>query len=146
MKHSEESLAHQIALGWIASLAILATTLLSMALFGMFSEADFIALRQDPGYDGVFVLKILSAVYLFSAIGVYAFGSSRIFRWVETSTAILAFLLMLLHHLSHWVAGQRIGLMSHLMDVLHHVSMGWVILNSLRWARLSRKPGAGKPD
>ena len=143
MKHSEESLAHQIALGWIASLAILTTTLLSMALFGMFSEADFLALRKDPGYDGVFLVKILSAVYLFAAIGVYAFGSSRIFRWVATSVAIVAFLLMVLHHLSHWVAGERVGLMSHLMDVLHHVSMGWVILNSLRWARLPRRSEAG---
>jgi hypothetical protein len=141
MKHSEESLAHQIALGWIASLAVLAVTLLSMALYGMFSEADFLALRKDPGYEGVFVLKILSAVYVFTVIGIYAFGSRRIFRWVATVTAILMFLLMVLHHLSHWVAGERIGLMSHLMDVLHHISMGWVILNSWRWARLARKPG-----
>lgn len=139
MKHSEESLAHQIALGWIASLAVLATTLLSMALLGMLAEADFLALRKDPGYDGVFLLKILSAIYVFTAIGIYAFGSRRLFRWVAVAVAILAFLLMVMHHLSHWVAGERNGLMSHLMDVIHHISMGWVILNSWRWARLPRK-------
>jgi hypothetical protein len=135
MKHSEESLRQQIALGWVASLTLLATTLIGMMLQGMFTETDFIGLRTDPGYQGLFMLKLLSGIYVFTAIGVYAFGSSRFFRWIALIAAILMFLLMVMHHLSHWVAGQRLGIMSHVMDVLHHVSMGWVVLNSIRWVR-----------
>lgn len=140
MKHSEESLAHQISLGWIASFALLAMTLIGMILQGMLSEVDFLGLRKDPGFEGVILMKILSGIYVLTAIGVYTFGSSRFFRWVAVALAIVMFVFMVLHHLGHWVAGERIGVMSHVMDVLHHLSMGWVVLNSIRWARLPRAP------
>jgi len=138
MQTNEEILRQKIALGWIASLLLLATTLEAMMLQGLFTEADFFALRTDPGYEGLVLLKVFSAVYVLMAMGVYVFESRRFFRWIAVVVSIFLFFMLLLHHLSHWYFGQRPTLGSHVMDVMHHLSMGWVVWNSIRWARVPR--------
>lgn len=136
MRTNEESLRQQVALGWIASLVILTTTLAAMLLNGVLSDAGLLGLHADPGYAGLNFLKYVSGIYLLMAIGAFALPGKRFIRWIFVGIAALMLLLLVLHHLSHWVFGQRSDFLSHLMDLEHHVAMGWVVYNSVRWARL----------
>jgi len=136
MQNNDGWIRQQIALGWIASLLILSLTLGTMLLQGLLSDAALLALSSDPGQHGLNFIKWVAGVYVLMAIGVYSLDARRRWiRWLFVAVSIVMLLLFVLHHLSHWVFGQRPDLLSHVMDVHHHVAMGWVVYNSVRWVR-----------
>jgi hypothetical protein len=67
---------------------------------------------------------------------------TRLFRWIAVALAALGFLFFLLHHLSHWTLGQRPDLSSHVLDLAIEVISLWVLVNSVKWARLPRPAAA----
>ncbi len=141
---NEESLRQQISLGWIAALLVLTIGLEAMIIQGLFTDQDLLALRVDPGSSGLTILKYLSAIHVVMAIAVYTpvvrFGFAR---WAFVGVAGLMLVVFVLHHLSHWVFGQRPDFTSHVMDLLHHLTMGWVLYNSIRLRRIWRSVEQG---
>jgi len=137
MQLQEESLRSQIALGWAMGLLILATMLQFMTVESILMDNNFRSLRFDPGREGLKMIVYLIAFYALMPIYVHLVHGlrSRVYRWVAVGLAVLGFLFFLLHHLAHWIYGQRPDFSSHVLDLVLHLIGIWVIVNSIRWAR-----------
>ena len=61
---------------------------------------------------------------------------TRIGRWFATGAATLGFFYFLLHHLGHMQFGDRPSFTSHVFDLILHAISLWVIINSVKWAKL----------
>lgn len=135
METNAQWLRHKISLGWIAMLLVLTVMLAHMILLGIYAENDFAALKRDPGPG---FLKYLMLVYcLYAVMPIYIYSVERkALRWVGVGVASLFFLFFVLHHLGHWVAGDRPGVLSHALEAALHVLGLWVVVNSVRWARI----------
>jgi hypothetical protein len=142
MQLQEESLRSQIALGWGLGLLILAIMLQFMTVDSILMDNNFRSLRFDPGREGLKMIVYLIAFYALMPIYVHLVHGlrSRVYRWVGVGLAVLGFLFFLLHHLAHWIYGQRPDFASHVLDLVLHLIGLWVIVSSIRWARF---PSAG---
>lgn len=143
MQSREESLRHQIALGWVLKLLVEAIILIFMIIASTLQDNDFFAIRVDPGQSirwMVYLIAIsaLMPIYVHSVHGL----RPRVFRWLAVAVAAVSFFFFLLHHLSHWQAGQRPDLSSHVLDLVLEVVSLWVVVQSLRWARSPRTEAA----
>jgi len=139
MQSEEEGLRGQIALGWVMAAVVLAITLGFMIIESSLVDNNFLALRLDPGPSVkwlvlVFALQPLMGIYVHLVHGM----RPRIFRWVAFGVAAVDFLFFLLHHLSHWVQGQRPDASSHVLDITLEIVLFWVVVSSLKWARFPR--------
>lgn len=140
MKHAptirEESLRTQIALAAITALLTLCWMLVFMITESALADNGFHALHGDPGR----VSSIIFIVPLYALIPVYVYlvGNlrPRVFRWILVALAGLAFVFWILHHLSHWQFGQRPTFGSHIVDLTLHVVGLWMLVNSIKWAKL----------
>lgn len=134
----EESLRTQIALGWITNLLILCMMFVFMITDSALANNNFEALQIDPGTDGLRMLVYMIPYYALMPIYVYGVSGLRLrlFRWVAVVTAALAWLFFILHHMSHWVAGQRPDFNSHVLDLTLHLVGIWVLFRSIQWARI----------
>ena len=140
---NQESLRQQISIGWIASLLILTVGLEALIVQGLFTDEDLLALRVDPGGPGLVILKYLCAIYVCMAIAVQTPAVRFAFaRCALVGFAGLIWVVFVLHHLSHWFYGQRPDFTSHVLDLLHHLTMGWVLYNSIRLSRVWRQIGS----
>jgi hypothetical protein len=135
----EESLRAQISLGWITNLLVGCVMLTFMIIESVLADNDFRDLRIDPGVEGakgslVYLLAFyaLMPVYVNLVNGI----RSRIFRWIAVACAALGFVFFLLHHLSHWYFGARPDFTSHVLDLTLHTVGLWVLVNSVKWAKL----------
>jgi hypothetical protein len=143
MQSREESLRHQIALGWVLKLLVEAITLLFMTITSILQDNDFFTLKGDPGQSihwMVYLIAVsaLMPIYVHSVHGL----RPRLFRWVAVAVAALSFVFYLLHHLGHWQAGQRPDLSSHVLDLVMEVVSLWIVVQSVRWARAPRTEAA----
>jgi hypothetical protein len=134
----DESLRTQISLGWIINLLIGTLMFTFMTIESALADNDFRALRRDPGSEGLKVLVYLVPFYALMPVYVYLVGRfrTRVFRWIAVAMAALAFMFFLLHHLSHWYFGQRPDFSSHVLDLTIHAGGLWVLVNSIKWAKL----------
>jgi len=141
MQSPDESLRNQIALGWTMMLLVLAFVFEFMTIESILMDNNFATLRLDPG-ESTKWLVYLVALYALMPVYVHLVHgmSTRLFRWGAVALASLGFLFFLLHHLSHWQFGQRPDLSSHVLDLVLHLIGLWVVVNSVRWARIPR-PG-----
>jgi hypothetical protein len=144
MPPKEESLCQQIALGWTLELALQAMMLGFMIIDSILMDDNFSSLRHDPGPHGAKVLVFPIALYALMPVYVYLVHGirPRVFRWLAVAVAVLGFLFYILHHLSHWVHGQRPDLSSNVFDITLHLMGLWVVVNSIRWARYRPANGA----
>jgi len=143
MQSREESLRHQIALGWVLKLLVEAIMFIFMIIASILQDNDFFAIQADLGQSihwMVYLIAInaLMPIYVHSVHGLRL----RLFRWGAVAVAVLGFVFLLLHHLSHWQAGQRPDLSSHVLDLVIEVVSLWVVVQSVRWARFPRTEAA----
>jgi hypothetical protein len=140
MQLREESLRSQIALGWAINLAIMSIMLGFMILQSILTEAEsgFRSLHFDPGRSGAKWLVFVIALYALMPAYVSLVNGlrPRIFRWIAVALAAVGLVFFLLHHLSHWYFGQRPDFSSHVLDLTLHLIGLWVLVNSVRWAKL----------
>lgn len=149
MDTREESLRSQIALGWIADMLVLSFPIFSFQIIrSILTEADrgFRTLRFDPGLSGMDILVWILGFYALMPVYVSIVTElrPRLFRWVAVAFAILNFGFNILHQFAHYNAGQKPNLSAHVPDITVHLIMLWVIVNSIRWARIPR-PAAARP-
>lgn len=139
IQSGEEDLRHQIALGWVMNGVILAISFGFMIIESAMMNNNFRSIRADPGASIKWLVYVV-AVYPVMPMYIHLVHAlrARVFRWLAVAVAALGFLFFLLHHLSHWFAGQRLDLSSHAFDVAIEVISLWVLYNSVRWARLPR--------
>jgi len=137
MQHQDESLRSQVALGWVMNGVVLALTFAFMIIESSVMSNDFRSIRIDPGTTVKWLAYI---VVLYPLMPIYVCFAherrSRVFRWVAVAAACLGFVFFLLHHLSHWNLGQRPEVSSHVFDVAIEIVSVWVIVQSVRWARI----------
>jgi len=140
MELQEESLRTQIALGWLIMLMTLIIMLTTMIISSSFAKDGLAALSVDPGQAGISMLMWIFGIYALMPVYVNIVRGvkSNGFRWGAVVIASLMLLYFLLHHTSHWIRGERPGVSSHVLDVVHHVAAVWVIFNSVKWAKLRR--------
>jgi hypothetical protein len=136
MQSQDESLRHQIALGWAMNGVALVIGLAFTIIESSMMNNNFRAIRIDPGRHMKWLVYVI-AMYPFMPMYIHLVHErkARIFRWLAFAAAVLGFFFFLLHHFSHWVAGQRLGPSSHAIDVVIELVSLWVIVNSFRWAR-----------
>jgi steroid 5-alpha reductase family enzyme len=141
--HTEElSLRSQIALGWIAILLVGSMVFNFAIIQSLLTEVDkrFRTLRFDPGIEGMKILVFPVAFYALMPVYVFLVNDGRsrvrVFRWLAVSFAAVGFVFNLLHHLQHWYFGQKPDFSAHVPDLAIHVLGLWVLVNSVRWARL----------
>jgi hypothetical protein len=143
MKSQDDNLCHQLALGWSLQFLIKVATLLLIILRGILLENDFAHVKGDPGKSGF--LFILYQYWFFAIIPILIYAvrgyRSRIARWSLVGVAILVLVLSVLHHLSHTMAGIRPNLHSHVMDLVIEMNLIWILVISVKWARMP----AGEP-
>jgi uncharacterized BrkB/YihY/UPF0761 family membrane protein len=140
------TLPTQIALGWLSSLLIQTIAFLLMVVASLLREVptNFRSLHYDPGTQGLKLLPFLAAYYGLMPLFVFVVDRlrSRALRWVEVAAASLGALFLLLHHLSHMYFGQRPDFSSNVLDLtLHGISI-WIIVTSIRWARIPARAAA----
>lgn len=143
MQHQEESLRTQVALGWVMNGVVLALAFAFMIIESSVMSNDFRSIRIDPGATTKWLVYI---VVLYPLMPIYVHFAHerkwRAFRWVAVAVACFTFVFFLLHHLSHWTAGQRPDVSSHVFDVAIEIVSVWVIVKSVRWARFRRTEAA----
>jgi hypothetical protein len=139
MQTTEESLRNQIALGWVIELLLVVLMLVVMIIDSVMMDNNFFSLHADPG-GSLSWMVYLFGVYALMPVYVHLVHGwkPRAGRWLAVVLAALALLFFLLHHLSHWQAGQRLTLSSHVLDVTLHLVGLWVLVSSIRWARSPR--------
>jgi hypothetical protein len=137
MHASGESLRHQVALGWVMQLLMLITMFQMMTVNSILADTNFQTLRKDPGKSLAWLVYLL-AIYALMPMVVYLVDGlrPRVFRWLAVALSCLGFLFFLLHHLGHWYMGQRPTFGSHVLDLSLHLNSLWVIVSSIRWARV----------
>jgi hypothetical protein len=138
----EESLRIQIALGAITALMILCMMLAFMITQSALADNQFEALHRDPGLFGIRMLVYVVPYYALIPVYVYCIGTFRlqVFRWIIVAIAGLGLVFWILHHLSHWRLGSRPDFNSHVMDLTLHVVGLWLLVSSIRWAKLPKLP------
>lgn len=140
MQSREESLRNQIALGWTLAVLVIVLMLALMIIGSTLQDPNYLPLDKDPGRAGlrhltwVLGFMALLPIYVHLVHGVRA----RIGRWIAAVLSIAGFFYFLLHHLAHWAYGQRPEPITHVLDVVLHVVLIWVIVNSFKWARAPR--------
>lgn len=144
MNVREESLRNQIAIGWIGMLLVVVLMLVSMTIAGVYDNDGFKALHQDPGTDGLQMLQFMLGSYALMPVVVSLLGMvpMRAVRWLAVVYAILIMFYFTLHHASHAVHGERPTTSSHMLDIAHHALALWVVINSIRWARIKPEQAA----
>jgi steroid 5-alpha reductase family enzyme len=137
MQQPEDSLRNQIALGWVMLLLALITMLQFMIVASVLEDNNLRAIHRDPGTSIKWTVYLV-AVYALMPVYVYLVHGlrSRAPRWLAVAVAVVGFVFFLLHHLAHWHFGQRPDFGSHVLDLVLHVIGLWVIVNSIRWARI----------
>lgn len=138
MQSQEESLRHQIALGWVLELLVVLLMLLFMVYDSVFMNNNFRALFRDPGTMGIKMLTYVLGFYALMPVFVHLVHGlrTRIGRWFAAGAATLGFFYFLLHHLGHMQFGDRPNFTSHVFDLILHAIALWVIINSVKWAKL----------
>ncbi len=135
----------KIAIGWVNNLLVQTIVLVMVIVNSLLTEVDtkFRSLRVDPGSQVLRLLVYLVALYALPPLYIFAVDRfrSRAFRWVAVALAILGFLFNFLHHMAHWYAGQRPDFTAHVMDLILHIIGIWVVINSIRWARMPAPEG-----
>jgi|SRR5450631_383129 hypothetical protein len=134
----EQSLLAQIGLGWITNLLIMGLMLVFMIIQSVLEKNNFRLLWRDPGFEGLRFLIAMVPCYALMPPFMYLVSGIRWrpLRWMAVVAAALALIVFLLHHLSHWYFGERPDLNSHLQDITLHLVGLWVLVNTIKWARL----------
>lgn len=109
-------------------------------LFSIFERNDFATLFDDPGPRAAGTL--LYVFWFISLMPIYTFlvaaTSARAFRWFSVIVAALLLVLSVHHEIGHWRAGERPDFASHVIDLMHHCVLLWLVVNSWRWAVAQR--------
>jgi 4-amino-4-deoxy-L-arabinose transferase-like glycosyltransferase len=136
----------KIGIGWVTSLLVQTIVLLMVVVNSLLTEVDtkFRSLRIDPGSQVLRLLVYLVALYALPPLYIFAVGRfrSKAFRWVGVALAILGFVFNFLHHMAHWYSGQRPDFTAHVMDLILHIIGIWVVINTIRWAKMPAPEGA----
>jgi hypothetical protein len=142
----QEKLSIKIAMGWVMLLLVLAVSLLMMVVAGIMADDGFSIMRKDPGKGGMMLLVYVFGFYSVMPIAVSLAqnAKSSAARWVVVAVTVFLFLFFFVHHMSHWVNGERPSLNSHFLEIAHHCIALWVISLSILWARMP-KPVAAHP-
>ena len=140
MGFEEESLRGRIALGWVINLLLVTIALLFGTIDSILMDDAFRSLRIDPGTRGLVTLTYILSFYALMPVYIHLVHGIRfrLFRWIAVALSIFGFIYFLLHHLSHWRIGQRIGMTSNMFDLALHIVALWVIVNTIKWARFPR--------
>lgn len=140
MAFEEESLRGRIALGWVINLLLVTIAVLFVTIESILMDDSFRSLRIDPGLRGLASMTYTMALYALMPVYVHLVHGlkTRLFRWIAVAMAALAFVYFLLHHLSHWMGGQRADFTSNVLDLSLHIVGIWVLVNSVKWAKFPR--------
>lgn len=132
-----DNMRNQIALGWVSLLLVLVIMLLFMIVQSAFDNDGFSALRSDPGRAGLRTMTYAVGIYALMPTVTYLLDAARprALRWLMPAFVTANILFMLMHHLSHWHAGQRPNFNTHFLDLVYHLIGLWVLYCSIRWAR-----------
>ncbi|MEJ2418821.1 MAG: hypothetical protein P8Y45_18195 [Exilibacterium sp.] len=134
MRTVEERYRLLITIGWICLLQIVILMFL-VYLMRSAVDNDFLSWSKDPGEFGLDMMYIVFTIYIFIPILTQIF-SAKIFRWFLVLIGILFFLFFVAHQLSHMIIDNTSLSLVHLLDFAHHFLSLWVIVISIRWARL----------
>lgn len=132
-----DKLRTQIAIGWVTLLFLLLIMLLFGVILSAFDNDQFSALRSDFGRGVLRVMTYVVGAYALMPLLTFILDASRFqaLRWLMVAFASINFLFMLMHHMSHWHAGQRPTFNSHFLDLTYHAIGLYVLYCSIQWAK-----------
>ena len=126
----------QIAVGWVLLFIGMVFGFSAHILFSIFERNNFATLFDDPGpraagrFLYIFWFISLMPIYTFVVAGT----TTRAFRWFIVIVAAVLLALSVDHEIGHWRAGERPDFASHVIDLMHHCVLLWLIVVSSRWA------------
>jgi hypothetical protein len=133
----EESLCTQIAVASVTALLTLCWMLTFMIVQSALENNAFRDLQRDPGVNGLTSLVYIVPFYALLPVCVFSVRKlkARVFRWIVVAFAGFALVFWILHHLSHWLFGQRPTFSSHVVDLTLHAVGLWMLVNAIKWAK-----------
>lgn len=132
-----DNLRTQIAIGWVSLLLLMIIMLLFGVILSAFDNDQFSALRSDFGRDELRAMTYPVGMYALMPLLTFIIDACRFhaLRWLMVASASINFLFMLMHHMSHWHAGQRPTFNSNFLDLTYHALGLYVLYCSIRWAK-----------
>ena len=145
----QDALRQSITVGWICALQLV-VIMFVVALLRAAIGNDFTGFSKDPGDLGMRVMLVVFTIYAVIPIALRMIGGV-VFRWAMVGVAVFFLLMFVAHQLSHMYMDGRPLNFFHTLDFAHHGMMLWLIVLTVRWARLaqrdvasaSARPGVG---
>lgn len=134
----QETLRRHITIGWISALQLVVIMFL-VSLVRAAIANDFKRFGVDPGDRGLNIMIVIFAVYALIPVLVRMFDG-RVFRWTTVGVAVFFWLMFIAHQLSHLLVDKTPLSIYHVLDFSHHAVLLWVIVCSVRWARMAERP------
>jgi hypothetical protein len=138
---------YQVAFGWVMVMLTHLVTLVFATLRSIFMDDNFSIIRDDPGTYGLYLLVYVVALYLLMPVLTFMISSLKLAagRWLMVIFSLASLFFTVLHHLSHWVRGDRSDFNSHVFDLTIHTIGIWLVYSSVRWALSYKAESAVKP-
>lgn len=132
-----DNLRNQVAIGWVTLLLLMVIMLLFGVVLSAFDNDQFSALRSDFGRGVLRAMTYVVGAYALMPLLTFILDACRfhVLRWVMVAFASINFLFMLMHHMSHWHAGQRPTFNSNFLDLTYHAIGLYVLYCSIQWAK-----------
>ena len=137
-KEIQDTLRRHITVGWICALQLVVITFL-VSLVRAAIANDFELFVHDPGNRGLDITIVIFAIYALIPVLVRMFDGV-VFRWTMVGAAVFFFLMSIAHQLIHMVVDKMPLSLYHVLDFSHHTVLLWVIVCSVRWARMAERP------
>ncbi len=100
---------------------------------------DFRSFKDDPGTQGMNTMAVVFTIYALIPMLLCLFDG-RFFRWAMLVPALLFFLMFFGHQLGHMVVDKTPLGIDDAMNFGHHALLLWIIVCTVRWARLAAAP------
>lgn len=139
MLSKQESLRQTVIVGWI-NLLQLVVVMFVVSLITSAIANDFTRFGKDPGYAGLNIMIVVFAIYAAVPILVRAYDGHA-FRWFMVGISIFFLLFFIAHQLTHMMVDKTPLTLYSILDFSHHFIMLWVIVCTIRWARMPSTDG-----
>ncbi|RQP22645.1 hypothetical protein [Piscinibacter terrae] len=137
-KQVQDELRRSITVGWINALQLVVIMFLVSVVRAAIAN-DFKPFGRDPGNLGLDIMIVIFAIYALIPVAVRMFDG-LIFRWTMVGAAVFFFLMFIAHQLTHMVVDKMPLNIYHVLDFSHHAVLLWLIVCSVRWARMADRP------
>lgn len=137
-KAIQETLRRRITVGWISALQLV-VIMFVVSLVRAAIANDFKPFALDPGNRGLDMMIVIFAIYAVIPVLVRVFDG-LLFRWAMVGASVFFFLMFIAHQLTHMVVDKMPLSIYDVLEFSNHAVMLWVIVCSVRWARLAERP------